>query len=203
MSFPTVKKFEKKESEFMKLITFDKYQELIDLIPKIQEAALKGVERDLRIYEFNSDQMRRKIELFKQIVSIIQGKWTIDICFWLLMKKECGFNELKGRLGGISTRTLTDRLRSLEKAKIVKRIVKTESPLRVNYNLTDFGREEVVLFVPVLLNNFLQTNKQKEKYMKGIPNINEIQESAKDMVDLEKENESSESYLSKGKEKVI
>ena len=186
----------------MQPITFDKYQELIDLIPKIQEAALKGVERDLRIYEFNSDQMRRKIELFKQIFSIIQGKWTIDICFWLLMKKECGFNELKGRLDRISTRTLTDRLRSLEKAKIVERIVKTESPLRVNYSLTEFGKEEVILFVPVLLNNFLQTKLQKKKYKKGFPSINEIQESVKDKINLEKAGNNNENYRSRTREKV-
>ena len=171
----------------MKLITFDKYQELIDLIPKIQEAALKGVERDLRIYEFNSDQMKVKINLFKQIFAIIQGKWTIDICFWLLMKNESGFNELKGRLDGISTRTLTDRLRLLEKAKIVKRNVTTESPLRVNYSLTDFGKEEVVLFVPIILNYLLAP-----RYKKKFPNINEIQESVKDIINLDNSEEISE-----------
>ena len=181
----------------MKLISFDKYEELIDLIPKIQEAAFKGVERDLRIYEFNSDQMKIKINLFKQMFMFLQGKWTIDICFWLLMKNECGFNELKGRLEGISTRTLTDRLRLLEKAKILKRDVITESPLRVKYSLSDFGREEVVLFVPILLNYILSP-----RYKKNFPNINEIQESVKDTINLERKEEQNEIYRSKTKEKV-
>jgi len=156
------------------------------------------VERDLRIYEFNSDQMKIKINLFKQLFSIIQGKWTIDICFWLLMKNECGFNELKDRLDGISTRTLTDRLRLLEKAKIVKRVVKTESPLRVNYSLTNFGKEEVVLFIPIILNYILAP-----RYKKKFPNINEIQESVKDIVNLDNKEDFSEIRSSKTKEKII
>ena len=114
------------------------------------------------------------------------------------MKNECGFNELKDRLDGISTRTLTDRLRLLEKAKIVKRVVKTESPLRVNYSLTNFGKEEVVLFVPIILNYILAP-----RYKKKFPNINEIQESVKDIVNLDNKEDFSEIRSSKTKEKII
>ena len=63
----------------MKKISFDKFQEVIDLIPLIQEAAFKGIERDLNLYEFNHSQLQQKIKLFKQFFEIIQGKWSIDI----------------------------------------------------------------------------------------------------------------------------
>ena len=164
----------------MKKISFDKFQEVIDLIPLIQEAAFKGVERDLNLYEFNYSQLQQKIKLFKQFFEIIQGKWSIDILFSLMIYNECSFNELKRALQGVSTRTLTDRLRLLEQRGIIKREVKTTSPLRVNYTLSDFGKQEVILFIPVLV-NFLLPPRYKKKY----PGINEIQASVKASINPE------------------
>lgn len=172
----------------MKKISFDKFQEIIDLIPLIQEAAFMGIERDLNLYDFNRKKLELKINLFRQFFEMIQGKWSIDILFFLMIYEECSFNELKRALQGVSTRTLTDRLRLLEKRGIIKREVKTTAPLRVNYTLSNFGKEEIVLFIPVLV-NFLLPPSYKKKF-KG---INEIQASVKASINQD----------SKGKEKEI
>ncbi|MHA1147446.1 MAG: winged helix-turn-helix transcriptional regulator [Promethearchaeota archaeon] len=179
-------------------ISFDKFQELIELIPRIQEAAFKGLERDLNVYEFSYSQLEVKVKLFKQMFEIIQRKWTIEICFTLLIYTEYSFNDLKRALKGISTRTLTDRLRLLEQRKIIIREVKNQSPLRVNYKLSNFGKEEVILFVPVLLNYLLPPKVKKEnKFI----NINEIQEKVRAEINIELMEQGKEASLIKVKEK--
>lgn len=49
------------------------------------------------------------------------------------------FSELQRSLGGISPKTLSDRLRRLEDAGVVTRSCYAEMPPRVEYRLTDKG----------------------------------------------------------------
>jgi DNA-binding HxlR family transcriptional regulator len=49
------------------------------------------------------------------------------------------FSELQRSLGGISPKTLSDRLRRLEEAGVVTRSCFAEMPPRVEYRLTDKG----------------------------------------------------------------
>jgi DNA-binding HxlR family transcriptional regulator len=51
------------------------------------------------------------------------------------------FNELLLRVTGISDRLLSERLRELESAGIVKRVVSPGPPVRVTYELTCSGHE--------------------------------------------------------------
>lgn len=70
---------------------------------------------------------------------MVCSKWT------LLLVRELAegctrFNELERSLTGISPRTLSIRLRTLEEAGIVERCTSCELPARVDYRLTDKGR---------------------------------------------------------------
>ena len=49
------------------------------------------------------------------------------------------FSELQRSLGGISPKTLSDRLRRLEDAGVITRACFAEMPPRVEYRLTDKG----------------------------------------------------------------
>lgn len=51
------------------------------------------------------------------------------------------FNELRSRLGEVSSSTLAARLSDLEKAGLVARTVHPDTPPRVEYSLTPRGRE--------------------------------------------------------------
>lgn len=51
------------------------------------------------------------------------------------------FNELRNRLGEVSSSTLTARLSDLEQAGLIARTVQPDTPLRVEYSLTPRGRE--------------------------------------------------------------
>jgi DNA-binding HxlR family transcriptional regulator len=71
---------------------------------------------------------------------IIGAKWTALLIYDLAAGTR-RFRELEQTCAGISSRTLAERLRALEKAGIVRRHSYPESPPRVEYELTQKGRE--------------------------------------------------------------
>src|SRR6266705_4815487 len=73
---------------------------------------------------------------------IISGKWTLLIIRDLVscVKR---FNQLERSLHGISPKTLSERLRSLEEEGIISRQTFAEVPPRVEYTLTEKGLDLV------------------------------------------------------------
>src|SRR5438132_14199169 len=71
---------------------------------------------------------------------IIGGKWTL-----LLIRDLASgvkrFNQLERSLHGISPKTLSERLRSLEEEGIIVRRTFAEVPPRVEYSLTEKGHD--------------------------------------------------------------
>jgi DNA-binding HxlR family transcriptional regulator len=72
-------------------------------------------------------------------VTVLDGKWTILVVRDLLSGTK-RFGELRRSLAGISPKTLTDRLRSLEEHGLIERRIYAEVPPRVEYSLTEAGR---------------------------------------------------------------
>ena len=72
-------------------------------------------------------------------LDLLGGTWTLLVLRDLLRFSPIRFGELRRSLGGISARTLTDRLRHLEAEGIVTRTVYAEVPVRVEYALTPRG----------------------------------------------------------------
>lgn len=72
-------------------------------------------------------------------VEVLDGRWTILVVRDLLGGTR-RFGELRDSLVGISPKTLTDRLRSLEARGLVERTMYPEIPPRVEYSLTAAGR---------------------------------------------------------------
>jgi DNA-binding HxlR family transcriptional regulator len=75
---------------------------------------------------------------------IISGKWTLLI-LRDLSKGINRFSALERSLTGISPKTLSERLKGLEKAGIVTRRSYAEVPPRVEYTLTDMGWDLIPL----------------------------------------------------------
>ncbi len=71
-------------------------------------------------------------------VQLIGSKWRLLILRNLL-QRPWRFNELKRSLPGISQKVLADTLRSMETDGLVTRTVYTETPIRVEYSLSDLG----------------------------------------------------------------
>ncbi|HNP60293.1 MAG TPA: helix-turn-helix domain-containing protein [Nitrospirales bacterium] len=75
------------------------------------------------------------------LLRILAGPWTIYILCRLHTNGETRFGQLKRQMPGISSKMLTERLRSLEKAEIIFRRQVSTIPLQVTYGLTTEGRE--------------------------------------------------------------
>lgn len=75
------------------------------------------------------------------LLRVLAGPWTIYILCRLHNNGETRFGQIKRQMPGISSKMLTERLRSLEKAEIIFRHQASTSPLQVTYGLTTEGRE--------------------------------------------------------------
>ena len=78
------------------------------------------------------------------VLMVRPGKWTLTIVT-LLRVETLRFNELKRHANGISQKTLTITLRELERDGFITRTMYATIPPRVDYELTDLGRELVDL----------------------------------------------------------
>ena len=74
------------------------------------------------------------------VVDILGSKWSILI-LRELWEQDRRTNELLKALPGISSKTLTVRLRNLEEHGLVMRRTYAEVPPRVEYAITDKGKE--------------------------------------------------------------
>jgi DNA-binding HxlR family transcriptional regulator len=77
---------------------------------------------------------------------IIGKKWSVLI-IREMFRGTTQFNRLLENIEGITPKVLTERLRELEKLGIIKRSIVSQYPIKVEYGLTDLGKE----FEPVLL----------------------------------------------------
>lgn len=71
-------------------------------------------------------------------LKIIGSKWTI-LLLHNLFEGTNRFGELERALPGISPKTLSQRLKELEKEKIITKKIFAEVPLHVEYHLTKKG----------------------------------------------------------------
>jgi DNA-binding HxlR family transcriptional regulator len=71
-------------------------------------------------------------------VEIIGRRWTGAIVRALLAGT-CHFSEIAAVIPGLSDRLLAERLKELEAEEIVERTVIPETPVRIEYHLTDKG----------------------------------------------------------------
>ncbi len=70
---------------------------------------------------------------------ILGGKWTGSI-LWHLRDGPMRFNELTRQLDGASKKMVNERLKELERGKLVRRAVISTKPIAVAYEITDVGR---------------------------------------------------------------
>ncbi len=75
------------------------------------------------------------------ILRMLMGPWTTYILYNLRTHGPQRFGELKRRVSGISAKMLTERLRTLEGAALVKRDYEATIPPKVTYSLTRRGGE--------------------------------------------------------------
>jgi DNA-binding HxlR family transcriptional regulator len=81
-----------------------------------------------------------EVEAAVEALHVFASRWTIEILATLYITGPRRFNEMKNMLSGISSRTLSDKLRFLSEEGLVLRLVTDGPPIKVNYELSDHGR---------------------------------------------------------------
>lgn len=76
----------------------------------------------------------------KHTLNIIGGKWKFNILWQLIREEPIRYNELKRRVEGITNMMLTQCLQELEQDGIINRLQYNEIPPRVEYSLTQEGK---------------------------------------------------------------
>ncbi|MBD3388983.1 MAG: transcriptional regulator [Candidatus Altiarchaeales archaeon] len=80
----------------------------------------------------------------RQTIKLLGKRWTILIVKEIYFGKgrKLGFMELRRRLPDVSTKVLSERLKEMAEAKLVRRKEHRDSkPVRVTYTLTDKGKD--------------------------------------------------------------
>ena len=92
-----------------------------------------------------------------EALHVFGSRWTIEILAALYITGGKRFNQLKHLLEGISSRTLSDKLRFLADENLVARTVEDGPPIKVEYNLTDHGKVCGRLLSPLVAHLKMQT----------------------------------------------
>lgn len=85
----------------------------------------------------------------ENLLNQLSGTWTTYILWFLHKDGELRFGELRRKIGGISTKVLTERLRMLESMEIINRHYASTIPPQVTYSLTDRGQELTKALTPL------------------------------------------------------
>lgn len=85
-----------------------------------------------------------------EFLGVLSKKWAILLVAVLGNRKAPRFTEIADDLLGVTPRALTDRLRDLERAGVVRREVLGTRPVEVRYALTPRGRELRTALVPLI-----------------------------------------------------
>ena len=124
---------------------------------KIVEArmnqVLKGVEETFRqiieTQKITPTELKKELDSLQETFNLLFQKWSLEILYTLLLKNAIGFGEIK-KILTVNSRTLSDKLKMLKKRGYITRKVTAGPPLRVEYSLTQKGKNTVLLALPLL-----------------------------------------------------
>ncbi len=107
----------------------------------------------------------------RDVMALASDKWSILIVLYLGYFPVLRFNKLKKYVYGISSKVLSERLKTLEADGYLSRKMYSEVPIRVEYQLTDFGHsylqrlldltEWVTVYSVTILKSRKKFNKEK------------------------------------------
>ncbi len=80
-------------------------------------------------------------ERFEKVVNMIGGKWKLRIIYVLALHEILRYGELKRLLTPITHKMLSTQLKELEKDGLVNRKEYQQIPPKVEYSLTQMGRD--------------------------------------------------------------
>jgi DNA-binding HxlR family transcriptional regulator len=85
---------------------------------------------------------------FEYALSIIGGKWKLNILFWLWKRELMRYGEIKKVIKGITHKMLSQKLKELESDNLIIRKEYPQIPPKVEYCLSERGKS----LMPILHN---------------------------------------------------
>ena len=117
------------------------------------DQVLKGVEATLNqiieTQKITPVELKEEIDSLQESFNLLFQKWSLEILYTLLLKDAIGFGEIKRTLS-VNSRTLSDKLKTLQAHGYLTRGINAGPPLRVMYALTSKGKNTVLLALPLL-----------------------------------------------------
>lgn len=108
------------------------------------------------------EQKQLSCEIYRRAIEFIGKRWT-GIIVYQLFEGPKRYHELLNAIDGISDRLLSERLKELELEGLVVKNVLTESPKKVEYELTQPGYEFKEVFQVIM-----EWAVKKEEFIKNI-----------------------------------
>jgi DNA-binding HxlR family transcriptional regulator len=103
---------------------------------------MTGVRRKVAVATLDPPEARSTCcPHFHEAVELVGKRWTGAILYVLMHSGPMRFSEIAHAVPDLSDRLLSERMKELEARGIVERRVAEQSPARVEYELTDRGRE--------------------------------------------------------------
>jgi len=123
------------------------------LVEARMNQVLKGIEETfnqiIEKQKITPNELKDELESLQESFNFLFQKWSLEILYTLLLKDAIGFGGIK-KILTVNSRTLSDKLKMLQKHGYITRGVTTGPPLRVEYALTPKGKNTVLLALPLL-----------------------------------------------------
>jgi DNA-binding HxlR family transcriptional regulator len=127
--------------------------ELRRIVEARMDQVLRGVEEVfneiIESQKVTPAELKKEIDSLQERFNLLFQKWSLEILYTLLLKNAIGFGEIKRTLS-VNSRTLSDKLKMLQKNGYITRDVSSGPPLRVEYSLTRKGKDTALLGLPLL-----------------------------------------------------
>ena len=119
----------------------------------IEQVRNHGSDIRSTLEKYSDDEIHNiawEVQAGVEALGVFGSRWTIEILAALYIAGERRFNELRHLLNGISSRTLSDKLRTCKEVGLIDRIVIEGPPIRVSYKLTEHGAHCGKLLSPLV-----------------------------------------------------
>jgi len=99
---------------------------------------------------FRKESIEEVVCPLDEIMNVISKKWTLLIINTIGNAQKVRYNKIMQQLKTINTKTLSDRLKELEKYGLIERRAYMEIPPRVEYSLTKKGKSLRKVILPLM-----------------------------------------------------
>jgi DNA-binding HxlR family transcriptional regulator len=104
----------------------------------------------------------KEFDALLDTIYVIGGKWKMPIIFSVCNGGPLRFSEIERGVIGITSRMLSRELREMEMNKLITRTVYPETPVRIEYEVTEYCKTLVPLIQTMIDWGMLHRQKIKE-----------------------------------------